>query len=69
MATFKGEEFKFPDEQSDETVELNEGGKVEVEIEAEAPTENKKVSSREDDPTDEELHNAYVSFPFLDLLN
>lgn len=56
MATFKGEEFKFPDEQPG-AADLNEGGKVEVEIEGEVQTENKKVSKKDEDPTDEELLN------------
>ena len=60
MATFKGEEFKFPDEQTEETkVETPE---VEVEIVSEDPPPQekkveKKAEKKAEDPTDEELLN------------
>ena len=62
MAGYKGEEFKFPDEQTNEPAEeLNAGGKVEIEIEDDTPAEEKKFSKKEskrqEDPTDEELLN------------
>jgi hypothetical protein len=58
MATqFKGEEFKFPDEAGDE-LEAKAGGKVEIEIEDDAPLEDrgrKPMKEKVEDPTDDEL--------------
>jgi hypothetical protein len=59
MATFKGEEFKFPDEKSAEPTEaLDAGGKVEIEIEDDTPPEDrgrKPMKEKVEDPTDDEL--------------
>ena len=57
MATFKGEEFKFPDEQSDESQAVAED-KFEVEIEDDTPVPDrgrKPMQEKVEDPTEEEL--------------
>ena len=56
MATYKGEEFKFPDE-SEAGEDVKTESKVEVEIEDDTPVEDRgrKAAPPPEDPTDEEL--------------
>ena len=56
MATFKGEEFKFPDEADTQKDGENN---VQIEIEGDEPVGdvNKKAKKEEKEPTDEELTN------------
>lgn len=55
MATYKGDDFKFPDEIKDEEVDTDE--KFEIEIEDDTPKEdrNRKPAPAPEDPTDDEL--------------
>ena len=56
MATFKGDDFKFPDEQEDKK-QAEGGNEIELEIEDDTPPADRgrKAAPAPEDPTDEEL--------------